>query len=96
MNHSIYKINNVKVIQPYIVEVLFSTGEKRIIDLEPVLYGPFYSPLRDVTLFKRVIVNHEVHTIEWPNGADFDPATLYNWDIDREEISQRLKELEMV
>ena len=38
-----------------------------------------YSPLRDVALFNQVQLDPEVHTLVWPNGADFDPATLHDW-----------------
>jgi len=95
MNH-IFKITNVRVVQAYGLEVTFSDGVVKIIDLEPVLYGEMYSPLRDIKLFNQVKVDSEVHTIVWPNGADFDPATLYNWDKHVEEISRRCKDWETV
>ena len=27
----------------------------------------------------RFRIDPEVHTLVWPNGADFDPAILHNW-----------------
>jgi hypothetical protein len=38
-----------------------------------------YGPLRDASLFSQVQLDPEVHTLVWPNGADFDPATLHDW-----------------
>jgi hypothetical protein len=38
-----------------------------------------YGPLRDLALFDQVVLDPEVHTLVWPNGADFDPATLHEW-----------------
>jgi hypothetical protein len=51
----------------------------QVIDFGPILYGELYGRLRDIELFRRVTVDPEVHTLVWPNGADFDPATLHDW-----------------
>jgi len=47
------------------------------IDLEPVLEGETYGPLRDLELFRSVRIDPEAHTLVC--GADFDPATLHDW-----------------
>ncbi len=57
----------------------FEDGTQQEIDLEPVLAGEMYGPLRDRALFKKVTIDPEVHTLVWPNGADFDPSTLHDW-----------------
>jgi hypothetical protein len=36
-----------------------------------------FADLRDPVEFAKVFVNNESGTIEWPNGADVDPDTLY-------------------
>jgi hypothetical protein len=38
-----------------------------------------YGPLQNLDTFNRVTIDSEVHTLVWPNGADFDPETLHNW-----------------
>jgi hypothetical protein len=35
--------------------------------------------LRDLDLFNQVRIDPDVETLVWPNGADFDPATLHEW-----------------
>jgi hypothetical protein len=54
-------------------------GTERIINFESVLHGYSYAPLRERNFFNQVRLDPEVHTLVWPNGADVDPATLYNW-----------------
>jgi Protein of unknown function (DUF2442) len=39
-----------------------------------------YGPLRDLELFNQVRIDPEAETLVWPDGADFDPATLHEWD----------------
>ncbi|MBK7219210.1 MAG: DUF2442 domain-containing protein [Candidatus Promineofilum sp.] len=60
------------------------------IDFEPVLHGYLYGPLRDPELFNQVRLDPEIHTLVWPNDADFDPATLYHWhDGEGAELAER-------
>ncbi len=89
MTHEIIKITKVSALEPYSIEVTFHTGETKKIDLSPILYGPLYGALRDWQTFKEVVVNPEVATIEWPNGADFDPETLYHWEAYKQELTAR-------
>jgi hypothetical protein len=60
--------------------VHFNDGTVKEINLEPVLYGGLYKPLRKHDLFSQVTVDDEVGTVVWPNGADFEPDLLYAWD----------------
>lgn len=70
---------DVKVVGPHTLWVRFDDGLERTIDLSAVLAGEIYEPLGDPELFSRVRVDAEVHTVVWPNGADFDPETLHDW-----------------
>ena len=40
-------------------------------------YAGVFAPLRDELNFAEVIVNKELGTVQWPNGADLDPDVLY-------------------
>lgn len=48
--------------------------------------GELYGPLGDLSLFNQVQIDPEVHTLIWPNGADFDPATLHDWPEHLKEL----------
>lgn len=92
MNHIITKIKSVAAPELYKIHVVFADDSEQVIDLEPVLFGPMYGPLRDPALFHGVKVDPEVGTIVWPNGADFDPATLYQWETVKNELAERALE----
>ena len=79
MNHLLIDITDFEIIAPYTMRIVFEDGEERIINFEPVLYGHYYGPLRDLDLFNQARLDPEIHTLTWPNDADFDPATLYYW-----------------
>jgi len=61
----------------FTVHVRFADGTEGDVDLSEELHGGIFEPLKDPSYFKRFTVNHELHTITWPNGADFAPEFLY-------------------
>jgi hypothetical protein len=69
----------------------FDDGSGQTIEFGPVLAGELYGPLRDPELFGQVRLDPEVHTLVWPNGADFDPATLHDWPLFVDELSTRAR-----
>jgi hypothetical protein len=79
MSHAIHRVTSFEIVGPHTLAITFADGLRRTIDFRPVLKGELYGPLRDEDLFKRVTLDPEVHTLVWPNGADFDPATLHDW-----------------
>jgi hypothetical protein len=89
MAHEIYRILSFQKVAPFTLRVQFDDGTSQIIDFRSVLEGELYSPLQDPRLFDQVRIDPEVHTLVWPNGADFDPAILHNWP----ESSPALKAL---
>jgi hypothetical protein len=64
-------------VKDYTLYLRFSDGLDGEIDLEHELDGEIFEPLKDISYFKDFIVNQELHTVVWPNGADFAPEFLY-------------------
>lgn len=78
-DHAIYRVVKLEIVGPYRLRIGFDDGVEREIDFLPVLAGTIYGPLRDEKIFNQVTIDPEVHTLVWPNGADFDPETLHDW-----------------
>ena len=68
----------VDFVRDYTLRVRFADGVEGEIDLAAELDGEMFQPLRDGDYFRQVRVNPELHTIVWPNGADFAPEFLYD------------------
>lgn len=91
MEHKIYRVVSFEPVRPFTLQVTFDDGSKQIIDFRPIFAGEIYAPLQDEKLFNQVELDPEVHTLVWPNGADFDPATLHDWNENIEEIKKTAK-----
>ena len=83
MIHPIYRAVSCRPLPAYNLELKINDGASRIVDLGPVLAGALYGPLRDETLFSQVIIDPETGVPVWPNGADFDPSILHDWEPHR-------------
>ncbi len=89
MVHPIYQVVSFEIVGPHVLRVCFDDGTQQRIDLRSVLAGEVYGPLRQLDLFNQARLDPEVHTIIWPNGADFDPATLHDWPFHARELAAR-------
>ena len=96
MIHPIYRVQRFQIIAPYVLRVEFNDATEQTINFEPVLRGPLFGPLREPSVFNRVQLDPEVHTLIWPNGADFDPATLHDWPQNIEELTARAGQWELI
>jgi len=72
----ISRIIEANYIKDYTLYLRFSDGSEGEVDFEHELEGEIFMPLREISYFKNFTVNHELHTIVWPNGADFAPEFL--------------------
>ena len=70
-----YAITSVKALENYTLLLTFKTGERKIYDMKPHLDAGVFEALKDEDLFRKVRVSFD--TVEWENGADFDPEVLY-------------------
>ena len=93
--HAIHFVKSVAVVGTYTLKLGFEDGVEQVINLEPVLRGQLYGPLRDQKLFSQVRIDSEVKTITWPNGADFDPATLHDWQNCGPKLIELAKQWEL-
>ncbi len=80
MSHDIYTVSDFEAIAPYTLRIKFNDASVRVINFWPMLRGELYGPLRDLDFFNQVRLDDEAGTLVWPNEADFDPATLHDWD----------------
>jgi hypothetical protein len=96
MTHRIHSVQSFEIAAPYTLRVQFDDGTSQMIDFQPVLAGELYGPLHDLSLFNQVRIDTEVHTLVWPNGADFDPATLHDWPDHVQALTSRARQWELI
>jgi hypothetical protein len=54
----------------YLLEIEFTDGLTRLVDVKPLLQSPAFESIRDKEIFSRVEVDDKFGGVEWPNGVD--------------------------
>ncbi len=95
VKHPIYRVRAFEAAGDYTLCVRFDDESQQIINFRPVLSGEIFGPLKDLQLFNQVRIDPEVHTLVWPNGADFDPLTLHDWPQYVDALTARARRWEL-
>ena len=74
----IVRVTHVEVCGPYHLRLRFKDGVEKTVNVESLLTGPIFEPLRDLEVFAKGRLDEICGTIVWPNGADIAPEALYD------------------
>jgi hypothetical protein len=73
------RVKAVKAEDNFTLSLLFTNGERRLFDVKPYLTVGVFKTLDDPAYFRRVRVF--LGSVEWPQGQDFCPDTLYEESV---------------
>ncbi len=71
---SLHRITSLALLDDYAMKLTFNDGTEQTVDLEPILSGPIFGPLREKVLFQEVVIDPDFGALVWPNGP-----TLTRW-----------------
>ncbi len=69
------RVKNVAANNDYTLTITFTNDEVKVFDVKPYLEIGIFKELKDLSLFKNV--KPFFNSIQWINGQDFCPDTLY-------------------
>src|ERR1700728_3391105 len=96
MDHPVYRVLSFDIVAPYTLRIHFDDDTKQTVNFRPILAGELYGPLRDLELFDQVRIDPDAETLVWPNGADFDLATLHEWHSNEQAFLELARRWESV
>ena len=71
------RVTSVAPLDGFRLQLTFTDGLVREVDLSDDLWGQMAEPLQDPDYFRRVRVDTKLGTVVWPNGYDLDPDVLH-------------------
>jgi hypothetical protein len=69
------RVTKVKPIINYQLELTFSNGEEKVLDMKPYLNTGRFTELKEEPMFASVVCS--MGSVQWQNGLDLCPDTLY-------------------
>ncbi|OIO92626.1 MAG: hypothetical protein AUK03_09560 [Anaerolineae bacterium CG2_30_64_16] len=69
------RVKRVKPNPDYTITLVFTNGEVRRFDVNPYLNTGIFQELKDISVFNSV--KPILGSVQWENGQDFCPDTLY-------------------
>ena len=69
------RVNSVEANNDYTLLIVFTSGEKKLLDVKPYLDKGIFSELKNLEIFLKVSAS--LGTVIWPNELDFCPDTIY-------------------
>ncbi len=69
------RVKEVQVKPNYLLEITFTNNEKKLFDVKPYLIIGNFRELKDYSIFNSV--KPFLGSIQWDNGLDLCPDTLY-------------------
>ena len=69
------RVKDVKPNPDHTLTLVFDNGERKVFDVKPYLDKGIFKELKNLKIFNAV--RPFLGSIEWPNGQDFCPDTLY-------------------
>ncbi|WP_166109233.1 DUF2442 domain-containing protein [Pseudoalteromonas sp. Z9A5] len=72
-------ITHFEIVKDYIIAITFADKKIQVINFEPVIGVGWMQSLKKREYFNQVFLN-DVGNLEWPEGQDFNPEALYDWE----------------
>ena len=70
------RIKDARYVSEHTIWLRFADGAEGEVDLLTELEGEVFEPLKNKEFFKSFVLDKDLKTIVWPNGADFAPEFL--------------------
>jgi hypothetical protein len=80
------RVTKVKPVINFQLELTFSNGEEKVFDMKPYLKTGRFTELKNEALFASVVCT--MGSIQWQNGLDLCPDTLYEDSVPYNKIKK--------